>query len=230
MEADLSGRLRAETRLLHSRAERSPFIARLLAGQTDRASYGLLLRNLHPIYQAMEAGAAQLMHDKAVAQLFAPGLARLAALEADLHVLQGPDWPHVLPVLPAAAAYGRYLAGLGSGQVHLLAAHAYVRYLGDLAGGQQLRGIVARSLQLPSATGTAFYDFGDQPTVQQRVQAFRLALSACVKSASELEGVVAEAKLAFRMHLALFTELEQERTALGSRPGAASAHIATGNT
>lgn len=222
MEADLAGRLRAETRLLHDQAERSPFMARLLAGHTDRASYCLLLRNLHPIYQALEAGAARLSgHHAAIAQLFAPGLARLAALEADLQFLQGPAWPQTLPVLPAAAGYGRHLAGMGPAQSHLLAAHAYVRYLGDLAGGQQLRGIVARSLQLPDAAGTAFYAFGATVHVQRLVQDFRQALNQCTSDATESQDIVAEAQLAFRMHHALFTELEAARASAGS--GTASA-------
>ncbi len=216
MEVDLAARLRAETRVLHAQAEGTPFMARLIAGRTDRASYCLMLRNLHPLYRALEARAVHLPPRSPVALLFAPGLARLAALEADLTFLQGPDWPQTLPVLPAGSGYARHLEGIGPAQRHLLAAHAYVRYLGDLAGGQQLRGIVARSLQLPEAAGTVFYDFGAAVEVQRLAQAFRQALNHCAEGASQSQEIVAEAQLAFRMHHALFTELEAARTLPGS--------------
>ncbi|MGE4243393.1 heme oxygenase (biliverdin-producing) [Ramlibacter sp.] len=216
MEVDLAGRLRAETRVLHAQVERSPFVARLLAGQTDRAAYCLLLRNLHPIYLALEEGAARLSDSASIAQLFAPGLARLAALEADLDFLAGPDWRQSLRVLPAAAAYGHRLNGLGPARAHLLAAHAYVRYLGDMAGGQQLRGIVARSLHLPVSEGTAFYAFGAPDDVRRQVQAFRQGLNRCAAGPGEAQDIVDEARLSFEMHHALFTELEAARTEPGS--------------
>lgn len=214
MEKDVAGLLRAETRLLHQQAERSPFIARLLAGRTDRAAYCSLLRNLHPIYQALEAGAVRLASRPGVAQLFVAELTRLPALEADLRCLHGPAWASALPVLPAAAAYAGHLERLGPAQSHRLAAHAYVRYLGDLAGGQQLRAIVARSLHLQGAAGTSFYAFGAPPDVQRLFQDFRVALGRCAEGPAQTQELVAEAKLAFELHLELFVELEAAQAPL----------------
>jgi heme oxygenase len=205
---DLAGELRTQTRLLHAQVEGTPFMTRLLAGRTQRAGYCLMLRNLHPIYQSLESVAQGLAVPPALAPLFADELLRLPALEADLAFLHGQHWRHELAVLPAAEAYGRHLDALAPAQQSLLAAHAYVRYLGDLAGGQQLRGIVARSLQLPGADGTAFYAFGAPDDVQRLTQAFRSGLNRCAGSQAEAAAIVAEAQRAFRMHHRLFTELE----------------------
>lgn len=206
MVLDLAGLLRAETRTLHAQVEGSPFIARLLRGQTGRSAYGLLLRNLHPIYEALEGAAARLA-DATLRQLFDAELWRLRLLEADLDFLHGAHWRREMPVLPAAAAYARHLETLAAGPQHLLAAHAYVRYLGDLAGGQQLRVIVARSLGLPGDAGTAFYGFGAPADVRRLVQAFRSALNAL--GDAHAAALVAEAQLAFRLHGRLFDELER---------------------
>jgi heme oxygenase len=205
---DLAGRLRAETRALHRQAEGSAFMARLLGGTVDQPGYCLLLRNLHAIYQALETAAAHLPGPSAVAQLFDAHLLRLPALEADLHFLHGPAWAAELPVLPAAAVYARRLDDFGPQQGHLLAAHAYVRYLGDLAGGQQLRVIVARSLHLQGAEGTAFYAFGAAAQVQRLLQAFRSSLNRCAVDEAQARDIVAEAQLAFEWHIALFAELD----------------------
>ena len=205
---DLAGQLRAETRLLHRQVESSPFMARLLAGHTDRATYCLLLRNLHPIYQSMEAGAARLPVSSDLKRLFQDELLRLGALEADLDFLQGPQWRIDLPIVPAATAYSRHLDAIGAAEHHLLAAHAYVRYLGDLAGGQQLSGIVARSLRLTGAAGTAFYAFGTPADVQRLIRSFRSALNE--SGQSHARHVVDEAKRAFQMHGQLFAELDGE--------------------
>jgi len=51
----LAARLRAETSALHTAAERSPFMAELLAGRLDRPAYAALLSNLLLLYQVLES-------------------------------------------------------------------------------------------------------------------------------------------------------------------------------
>jgi heme oxygenase (biliverdin-producing, ferredoxin) len=199
----LAERLRAETRDLHTAAERSPFMAVLLRSRMERPAYAALLRNLLALYAALEPALARHAEHKALAPLDAGRLARLPALRQDLAVIgdSGDD----LPVQPATARYVERLRELDASGSEKLLAHAYVRYLGDLSGGQMLRGIVARSLGLGSDAGVAFYDFGDAAAVSALARRFREGLDAAV--IDDEDAVVEEAKLAFEWHRQLFVEL-----------------------
>lgn len=207
MSEPLAERLKSETRDLHRAAERSDFMAALLRGRLGRDAYVLLLRSLHEIYAALEAGLDAQERDPRLASLWHPALARRGALERDLCQLAGTGWATDLAPRPAALRHARHLQRLAREAPDLLAAHAYVRYLGDLSGGQLLASIVERSLQLPAGEATRFYDFGGAASAAQRAQAFREQLAALDDRGPGADALVAEASLAFGLHLDLFSEL-----------------------
>lgn len=201
----LATRLRAETRALHQEVEATPFISRLLRGELGRAAYSALLRNLHEIYAALEAGLLANAGHPQIARLFTPKLLRTAGLERDLEALQGPGWP-ALPIAPAARRYGEHLKTLSALRPELLAAHLYVRYLGDLSGGQMLEAIVAKSLG-PGLT--AFYDFGGREEAKHLARELRAGFGALDGEGELASAIVAEAREAFEAHRTLFSWLEQ---------------------
>lgn len=209
--ASLPERLRLGTRDLHAQTERTGAMADLLAGRLSRQGYCAMLRNLHAIYAALEAGLQRQPAAAAVRQLHAEPMRREAALAADLGDLHGPQWRTDIPLQPAAAAYATRLQALGDLQSPApsvaLVAHVYVRYLGDLHGGQILKRLVARSLNLQGDSGTRFYDFGDDAQMLALRQGLRLALGSLVLDTAERDAVVAEARWAFLQHQQLFTEL-----------------------
>jgi heme oxygenase len=203
----LSERLRAETRDLHTAAERAGIMPALLRGALEREAYALLLRNLHALYAALESALTHHAVHVAVAPVVFPALFRQAALAADLATLHGPGWADELPLQAAAQRYVARLHQLDQQQPALLVAHAYVRYLGDLSGGQMLRKIVARSFRLTGNEGSRFYDFGVAATVQSHLHAFRAGLTALAADAHGIDALVAEARWAFGLHAELFVEL-----------------------
>ena len=202
----LGERLKTETRALHVRAERSPFMAALLRGRLARGAYIGLLHNLHAIYGALEPALRLHAAHPALAPLDLTALARLQPLLDDLAALHGPSASATAPWLEVATArYVQRLNDIASTQPELLLAHAYVRYLGDLNGGQVLRRIVAASLQLAPGVGVAFYDFGEPALVAAQAGAFRIGLDAA--EVGDADAVVGEARLAFELHCQLFAEL-----------------------
>ena len=207
----LAQRLKAETKTLHTAAERSRFMAALLRGQIGRAPYCAMLRNLHAIYAALEPALAGQAQHPIIAPVFLPVLARAEALADDLRTLHGADWAAAFELLPSSLRYVAHLHAIAAAQPERLLAHAYVRYLGDLSGGQMLRRIVAASLGLPlshaAGCGTAFYDFGDAASTQALTLAFRAGLSGVVVDEDGAAAIVAEARLAFEWHHRLFDEL-----------------------
>jgi heme oxygenase len=207
----LAATLRAETRELHARTERTGIMSALLRRQLDRAGYCALLRNLHSIYDALEEMLVAHRRHPAIDRIFDRALFRGAALAADLEFLHGPGWDQSIPVAAAARAYVRRLHACAQTPAWLLA-HAYVRYLGDLHGGQILRHVVAESLGLDAGPGASFYQFAvDDP--QQRAQQFRVALDEIELGDATAAHVVGEARWAFAQHIALFEQLSS-----GGRP------------
>lgn len=149
----LADRLKHATARLHREAERSGFINDLLARRATRARYVLFLRNLLPVYEALEAALQSHAERHGPLQVLAnPALYRSAAIVADLAQLQGPDWASTVALLDAGSAYAaRVAAAAGRGDGVALAGHAYVRYLGDLNGGQILARRLSLDLHVPDA-------------------------------------------------------------------------------
>lgn len=217
MTAGLAEALRHGTRALHTEVERSDFMRVLLRGQMERSAYIQLLRNLHALYDSLEAALVGCREHPLLATLHDPRLFRAAALGQDLDMLHGPGWYGAIGIQPACETYRTRLQHLARHAPELLVAHAYVRYLGDLSGGQQLKRIVSRSLGLPGGpAGTAFYDFGDDAQTAALTTRFRERLARIPAGPRDIAGIVAEAQDAFGRHRQLFEQL-----AIACLPGAA---------
>lgn len=180
-------------------------MADLLHGRLCLSRYCALLRNLHAIYAALEAGLDRHPPDE---RLWRPELRRLQALEQDLDSLHPGAWRTDEPLVPAAAAYAARLQQLTQTDPSLLLAHAYLRYLGDLHGGQMLARLIRQQAWLDKAEGTAFYAFGEPARVESLRQDFRAGLDALQLTEQQADTLVAEACEAFRRHQQLFEELQ----------------------
>lgn len=216
---DLAAQLRAATWPLHRAVEAGAFVRDLLGGRVERGRYCLMLRGLHEIYVALEAALARHAGLDLLLAARAPGLARTAALAADLDQLHGQAWRRELASLPAADAYAARLRELADSEPPRLLAHAYVRYLGDLSGGQALARVLKAAYALPGADGTRFYDFGDAATTTALAQGIRTALAQVDAAHPACAAIVDEAQRAFERHRVLFDELQ----AAAARQGPADA-------
>lgn len=203
----LTQRLRAATRSLHTEVERAGVMRALLRGQLDRGAYCQLLRNLHAIYAALEAGLVRHANDLRLASLCCEPLFRCDALRDDLFFLHGEDWADAIPLTAAATQYAVHLQGLAERAPLMLAAHAYVRYLGDLSGGQMLARVVTQSLGLQTHQGVNFYEFGSPVAVAALAQAFRAGLDLLADDEAAAVALVDEATEAFLRHKTLFEAL-----------------------
>lgn len=199
--AGLVSRMRARTRELHRDAERSGILRELLHRRASRAGYALLLRNLHPVYAAME-GALSLHRDApGVRRIAIHGLGRMHAIESDLRALAGHDWETTLPLLKAAAGYAVGIVTSVQRLPGALVAHAYVRYLGDLSGGQVLRRLLAQAPGL-AAGELSFYDFGGEVDAESRMAAYLGAIDAAGRELEpRMEEIVEESAEAFRWNI-----------------------------
>jgi heme oxygenase len=221
MTTPLSRRLREETRERHTIAERSGIMRPLLRQQLEPQMYALLVRNLHPLYAALEQGLRAHAADPLIAPFSNTALARTGRLERDLVAIAGSNWASALPRAETARGYAERLA---SASASGLFAHAYVRYFGDLSGGQQIARIVRRSLGAELESAVEFYDFSDLGDVDAYKEQVRAAMDALVMSEQTQQEIVDEALWAFEAHAALFDELDALRT---SQPKSATDEDAT---
>jgi heme oxygenase len=188
---------------LHVTAERSGIVADLLRGRGTQPGYALLLRNLLPVYEALEVELVRHEASPVLGPMIRPELHRSAAIKADLAQLDASD----LPVLPEAIAYVSAIGEASAGSGHALLAHAYTRYLGDLSGGQIIKRILARSLDLrPEAL--SFYDFPDIADISRFKDDYRDALERAGSAMGDYTAVVEEAALAFTLNIALSEALQ----------------------
>jgi heme oxygenase len=206
----LAARLRAGTSALHTQAERTPFMAALMAGRLDQGGYCLMLRNLEPIYEELERALLRHASHTQVAPVAIPSLFRTHSLRLDLQALHGSGWARELPLLPSCTRYTDRLKQLAQSDLSMLAAHVYVRYLGDLSGGQMLQRVVARGLELaPGAAGMAFLDFGAPQEVARLSAALRAGMDEVARLGADEDALVAEAIWSFELHCILFAELAE---------------------
>src|ERR1700753_1437169 len=101
--ASLLEALREQTKELHTRAERSGFIADILHGRATRDGYILLLENLLPVYRTLEAHLTNHGGSSLIQPFVRAELARTDSIEADLRALSAPT--SAPPMLPATAHY-----------------------------------------------------------------------------------------------------------------------------
>ncbi len=109
MSTLLAETLRTATRAEHEQAEHMPFVGELMAGRLPLDAYVDLLGQHHTVYGVLEAAEPFVRADPAGRSLVVDGLARTAAIEADLATLRGPGWRAGIRTLPATARYAARL-------------------------------------------------------------------------------------------------------------------------
>ncbi|HTO72617.1 MAG TPA: biliverdin-producing heme oxygenase [Gemmatimonadales bacterium] len=203
MSRPLSLRLKEDTAPAHQSAERTGIVADMLHRRLKREDYIRFLRDLHAVYEAMEAALERTREQPSLSALRFPELDRAASVAADLATLHGASWQRDLPLSSAARKYVERIGQAESGHPERLAAHAYVRYLGDLSGGQMLKKLIGQSLGLNGTEGLEFYEFPRVPDPTAFKDGYRRRLDEMPLSAEQADGVVAEARDAFMLNMEL---------------------------
>ena len=201
-----AARIRRATMAEHRVAETRGFISRLMAGTVPPAGFAQLTAQYLAIYRELEAAADRMRADPVAGAFADPALARVPALEADLAHLYGPGWQAAITTLPATERYAdRLREHCRTSPAHFIA-HHYVRYLGDLSGGQLIARTLTEKYGL-GRDGTGFYRFEQIGDPRAYRTAYRERLDALDLPEEQLAVVLAEARLAFGLNSAVFTEL-----------------------
>lgn len=212
----LAARLWCESKMLHTRAERSGVISDIMHGRATRQAYALLLRNLWPAYGAIEAALTRHADAPGVRLVARPETYRATAIASDLRTIAGENWQDIA-LLPAATRYVEavHLAAENGGA--RLVAHAYTRYLGDLSGGQIMHKLLVRTLGL-GPEELRFYRFDGIADMAAFKVRYRAWLDDAGREIDAAEGssqaVAEEAAVAFQMNM----DLSEAVAAFAARP------------
>lgn len=202
----LSVVVRTATIDAHQAAERAPFVQDLLGGRLPVSEYVRLAVQHHAIYTVLEEAVAA-NSDAALGGLLVPELTRLAALEADLTFLAGPDWVDGAEILTATSAYCDHLREACYGSSVGLVAHHYVRYLGDLSGGQIIGRVLQRVYGFTDERGTAFYRFAAIGSPKAFKDRYRSELDGLGWAGATRARMIDEVTAAYRLNADMFYEL-----------------------
>ena len=203
----LSVRLRAETRAAHGAAQRSGFLGALASGLLPLQAYADLTAQHWFIYEALETAAAAMVDDPVAGTFVDRVLDRLPWLEADLIFLEGPGWANRIMALTTTTTYCTRLREAALASAPGFVAHHYTRYLGDLSGGRYLGPAIARSYRLGD-DGHRFFGFPGVDRVAFKAR-YRRLLDAVSWSRSEERMFLTEVAEAYRLNIALLTELKE---------------------
>ena len=203
----LSLDLKEGTKVSHSAAENTKFVAGFLKGVLDKEKYRQLLTNFYYVYQTMENQIRE-SRDPLVKKICYPELERVNGLERDLRYYYGPVWRDMQIPTEACNTYCYRINEIANDNPYLLIAHHYTRYIGDLSGGQILRGIAEKALDNPKGEGLHFYDFPDIPDAKAFKTKYRETLDSFPLDESEINALIVEANYAFRLNMYIFDEIE----------------------
>lgn len=220
-QARFAAELRAATWTGHKSAETTRFWASITGTRFDPKAYAALQSQLYFVYDALEgalddAADAALSSsdplDAEIAAIYAPELARTAALRLDLADLLGPGWEDQIRPLRATTAYVERLHEIAS-NAPLLLAHHYTRYLGDLSGGLFIGRRVRTNIGHEGIEGVRFYEFDDIPDATAFKDHYRDSLDALPLSEAQKRDIATEVALAYRLNTAVLAELEDNAAA-----------------
>jgi heme oxygenase len=208
LETSLSSCLRQRTSVLHGQAERSGVIQDMLRGRVSREGYALLLRNLLPAYQGMEAELERRRFSPVFHGVAHRAVYRAGAIEAALFALYGQLWADMLPLLPAGRRYAQRIETVAGGDGTRLIAHVYTRYLGDLNGGQILKRLLSQSLGL-EADALSFFDFPEIADMAEFKADYRNAIDRSACEIVNIGPVIEEAATAFDLNIQVSEAVRQ---------------------
>lgn len=184
------------------------FVRNFIRGEIDKGLYAKLVVALYHVYERLETHLDAHGPNQFPTCHFPDELRRTDTLAEDMDFWNGTV--NNMPASPATADYVQRLDEIARTNPLLLLAHAYTRYLGDLSGGKVLARVAARALQLDRHTmeGLAFYQFDKIRSAKLFKDKYRQALDDLPLTADQIEGLVAEANVAFCLNMRLFEELD----------------------
>lgn len=201
----LSRLLRRESWPDHERAQYSPFEMALATGKISKEAYLDLLREVHPVYVALEARAEMLAGDPMVSTVLNPELRRQDAVATDIKFFEGEAKTVKLDLLPVTQEFVNRIMTV---EPVRYIAHHYNRYLADLSGGLMISAALRQAWRLDGA-GLTYYDFTTLGDPNEFKADYREAMDALPLDTSGKLELLEEVMVAYEFNIAMTSILAE---------------------
>ncbi|WP_300262613.1 biliverdin-producing heme oxygenase [Clostridium sp.] len=194
---------------LHSVAEKTGFLKRLLEGKASTESYAEYLLNLYEVYKAIEINLEKYSDNKVVKEFATPEVYRAEVILKDLKFLLGENLNTIKP-LASTRAYVARINEISQNDPELLIAHAYTRYLADLFGGRTIYGMV-KDLYKIDEEGLNYYKYdtlSDGPEMKGFVMNYHNKLNNIELNEKMKEKFINEVANSYVYNIAISNELD----------------------
>ena len=149
--------IREKTSLLHSAAENTGYIKKLVDGTASVDGYAEYIYNLEKMYKAIENALDKNENNDVVKPFVTKELYRSELMRKDLNFLLG-DKLNSMKLLASTEACVAKIEELSETKPELVVAYAYTRFLADLFGGRTFLSLLSTSYKI-SNEGLNYYQF-----------------------------------------------------------------------
>ena len=198
--------IRENTTTLHSAAERSGFIKRIIDGKASKDSYIEYLFNLSSMYEAIDNSLNSNCNNEIVKNFVTPELYRHELIKQDLDFLVG-DNSNNYTLLPSTVAFISRIKEISVLSPELIVAYAYTRFIADLFGGRTFASLLSTHYNVESE-GLNYYNCDSIKDIRGYVMNYAQKIDDMNLSEEMKQAFLNEVSNAYIYNLAISNELE----------------------
>ena len=198
--------IREKTSLLHSAAENTGYIKKLVDGTASVDGYAEYIYNLEKMYKAIENALDKNENNDVVKPFVTKELYRSELMRKDLNFLLG-DKLNSMKLLASTEACVAKIEELSETKPELVVAYAYTRFLADLFGGRTFLSLLSTNYKI-SNEGLNYYQFPEINDLRGYVMKYHNMLADINLSDEMKIDFINEVNNAYIYNLAISNELE----------------------
>ncbi|SCI90463.1 Heme oxygenase 1 [uncultured Clostridium sp.] len=198
--------IREKTSLLHSAAENTGYIKKLVDGAASIEGYAEYILNLEKMYRAIEVALDKNENNEVVKPFVTKELYRSELMRKDLEFLLG-DKMDSIKLLASTEACVAKIEELSEKNPELVVAYAYTRFLADLFGGRTFLSLLSTNYKI-SAEGLNYYQFPEINDLRGYVMKYHNMLADIRLSEEKKIDFINEVNNAYIYNLAISNELD----------------------
>lgn len=203
---DLITKIRKNTGALHSAAEHTGIIKRIVDGNASVDSYAEYLFNLSAMYKAIEDTIESNIDNSIVKEFSTKELYRYELIEKDLEYFLK-DKENKFELCASTVAFIEKVKEIDNTNPELIIAHAYTRFIADLFGGRMFVDLLSDKYKVP-VEGLNYYKCDQIKDIRSYVMNYAMKISN-MNLSEELETkLIDEVSNAYIYNLAISCELE----------------------
>ncbi len=203
---DLLTKIRKNTGTLHSAAEHSGFIKRIVDGNASKESYAEYLFNLSAMYKAIEDTIDKNSSNEIVKDFVTKELYKYELIQKDLEFLLG-DKLDTMELLPSTLSFIERINEIDNSSPELIVAYAYTRFIADLFGGRTFIALLSVNYGVPKE-GLNYYNCDGIKDIRSYVMNYGAKINNMNLTEEQESKLINEVNNAYIYNLAISCELE----------------------